>query len=212
MTDNLGDPVADGNYQMRFIIYNAATGGTDLWHETHMSVMLTNGIYNVILGQIEPLDPGDFDGDLYLGVTVSGDSEMTPRQKLTSTSFAMKAAIADDADTLDGLDSGDFAETGHEHDAADISSGTFSDARIPGGITRDTELDSGLSTKANLAHNHSAADIASGTLSTSRFSARGDLSAEGYLGNASGDIAQNNGTLQTNLNADLLDGQQRQKS
>ncbi len=46
-----------------------------------------------------------------------------------------------------------------------------------------------------------------GTLSTDRYSAYADLSAEGYLGNASGDLALNNGTLNTNLNADLLDGQ-----
>jgi hypothetical protein len=56
-------------------------------------------------------------------------------------------------------------------------------------------------------HTHSAANITSGTLSTYRYSAYNDLSAEGYLGNASGDIARNNGTRQVNLNADLLDGQ-----
>ena len=189
LTDDLGDPVADGNYQMRFIIYDAATGGTDLWHETHTTVMVVNGIYNVILGQLIPLNPNYFDGDLYLGVTVSGDSEMTPRQKLTSTSFAMKAAVADDADTLDGLDSADLDQSSHLSDYSnphgvtpaqigaasdsDFSTheskpsvhhakttrfteltDTASDSQIPGTITRDSELSSGLALKADLGHDH----------------------------------------------------------
>jgi len=53
----------------------------------------------------------------------------------------------------------------------------------------------------------SASNLNTGTLNNARFSAYSDLSSEGYLGNASGDIALNNGTTQSNLNADRLDGQ-----
>jgi len=52
----------------------------------------------------------------------------------------------------------------------------------------------------------SANNINAGTLSTSFYSAFADLTAEGYLGNLAGDLAQNNGFLQATLNADLLDG------
>ncbi len=52
-----------------------------------------------------------------------------------------------------------------------------------------------------------ADNLNAGTLDVARYSAQADLSAEGYLGNAAGDLAQNNGTLQPTLNADLLDGQ-----
>jgi Chaperone of endosialidase len=51
-----------------------------------------------------------------------------------------------------------------------------------------------------------ATNINAGTLGYGFFSAFGDLGLEGYLGNAAGDLAQNNGTLQVTLNADLLDG------
>jgi hypothetical protein len=61
---------------------------------------------------------------------------------------------------------------------------------------------------AAAAHNHDAANIVSGNLSTDRYHAIDDLSLEGFLGNAAGDVAVNNGALQSNLNADLLDGQQ----
>jgi hypothetical protein len=53
----------------------------------------------------------------------------------------------------------------------------------------------------------SASNVNAGTLNNARFSAYSDLSSEGYLGNASGDVALNNGVTQSNLSADMLDGQ-----
>lgn len=44
------------------------------------------------------------------------------------------------ADLLDDLDSTAFALVVHTHDASDIVSGTLDDARIPTGITRDSEV------------------------------------------------------------------------
>ena len=52
-----------------------------------------------------------------------------------------------------------------------------------------------------------ATNLNAGTVSTDRYSAYGDLGAEGYLANAAGDVALNNGVKQTTLNADALDGQ-----
>ncbi len=51
-----------------------------------------------------------------------------------------------------------------------------------------------------------ATNLTAGVLSADRFSAHGDLLAEGFLGDAFGDLAQNNGNVQINLNADQLDG------
>ena len=50
-------------------------------------------------------------------------------------------------------------------------------------------------------------NVDAGNLDPDRYSAAADLANEGYLGDAVGDIAQNNGVVQTSLNADLLDGQ-----
>jgi len=96
LTNSDGTPVSDGNYEMSFAIYNVPTGGTWLWSESH-TVAVTKGIYNVILGNSgNELDPGIFDGNLYLGVAVEPDlEEMVPRQEITATAFAMKAAKAD---------------------------------------------------------------------------------------------------------------------
>ncbi|MEX1311587.1 MAG: hypothetical protein AB1Z65_14270 [Candidatus Sulfomarinibacteraceae bacterium] len=51
-----------------------------------------------------------------------------------------------------------------------------------------------------------AGNLNAGTVPTGRYSAAADLAAEGHLGDAAGDLAQNNGVLQPTLNADLLDG------
>lgn len=56
------------------------------------------------------------------------------------------------------------------------------------------------------AYYQNASNLDAGTLGNGYYSAISDLGAEGYLGNAGGDLAQNNGTLQTTLNADQLDG------
>jgi hypothetical protein len=94
LTDTTGNPVPDGDYEMSFALYDAPTGGTALWSEAQ-TVTVINGIYTVILGQPEnELDPADFVGDLYLGVTVAPDSEMTPRQPLTSVGYALRAQVA----------------------------------------------------------------------------------------------------------------------
>ena len=95
LADSGGNPVSDGNYTMSFDIFDVSTGGVPLWSESQ-TVTVKDGVYTVILGQPgNPINPDIFDGDRYLGVTVGTDGEMTPRQKLTATAFAMKAAKAD---------------------------------------------------------------------------------------------------------------------
>ena len=60
LTDTGGALVADGSYDMVFSIYNAVTGGTELWSETWDSgstpVAVTNGIFNVLHARNAPRD------------------------------------------------------------------------------------------------------------------------------------------------------------
>lgn len=105
LTEPDGTPVSNNDYTMTFVIYTDAVGGAPLWSEVR-TVTVLDGIYNVVLGLPgNEIDPADMDGNRYLGVTVGTDLEMVPRQLLTSTVFSLRAALADDADTIDGLDS-----------------------------------------------------------------------------------------------------------
>ncbi|MCP4550396.1 MAG: hypothetical protein GY835_28390 [bacterium] len=81
---------------MTFRIYNVATDGTHLWEETQ-SVTVTNGVFNVVLGSLVPLDSTVFGNDsLFLAVQVGADDEMTPRQRISSSAFAHRAETLTD--------------------------------------------------------------------------------------------------------------------
>lgn len=138
LTDSSGNPVLQTTVQMDFNIYDVLTLGKPLWSETQ-SVKVTNGIYNVEIGQDpvgNPFPPDLFYGKRYLEVVVNGET-LKPRQPLISTPFAMiaeKAQFAEDAETLDGLDSKDFAPSDHNHPFSEIT-GTATDRQIPDDIT-----------------------------------------------------------------------------
>jgi hypothetical protein len=87
LTSDAGAPVT-GTRSMTFAIYNVVVAGAALWTETQ-SVLVTNGVFNVYLGDAAALPDSIFDGqELYLGVKVGTDSEMTPRIRLTTVPYA----------------------------------------------------------------------------------------------------------------------------
>lgn len=85
-----GQPVT-ATVGMTFCLYDTQTGGTSLWCETHSSVNVDNGSFNVLLGSVKSLNDLPFDTQYYLGIKVSGDTEMTPRLALSSAPSAFKA-------------------------------------------------------------------------------------------------------------------------
>jgi hypothetical protein len=93
LTDDLGNPVDGNDYVMVFSIYSVLDGGSPMWWE-EQTVEVTDGVFNIQIGQ-DPAGnpfPNDlFDGQRWLGVTVGGDDEMSPRQPLTSVPFAIQA-------------------------------------------------------------------------------------------------------------------------
>jgi hypothetical protein len=100
LLDSGGNPVPTGTYSMTFRLYNnMPIGGTAFWTETHSSVQVTDGLFNVLLGGSgNPLDPSAFTGTTYLGVTVGSDPEMTPRQQMVSVPYAFVAGTDNDWD------------------------------------------------------------------------------------------------------------------
>jgi len=95
-TDKDDNPLS-GNFLVTFRFYDVESGGQSLWEESHI-LSIKNGLFNALLGSIKPLDL-DFNKDLWLGVEVASDGEMSPRIKLTSAPYAMNAQ------TIDMLDS-----------------------------------------------------------------------------------------------------------
>jgi hypothetical protein len=97
LTDTEGVPVADGNYDVEFNIYDAPTGGnllwTEVWNATTTKVIAFKGNFNAMLGAHNPI-PTSFFSDhpvAYLGVRIGTDSEMLPRQRIMSVGYAFIA-------------------------------------------------------------------------------------------------------------------------
>ncbi len=107
LMDSNGSIVPDGTYQMAFSLYDSSTlGATPFWtasgtvmSPTQIPVTVDNGLFTVMLGDTSSgggwqnaLTSIDWNTDvLYLGIAVSGDSEMQPRKRLGSVPQAFNA-------------------------------------------------------------------------------------------------------------------------
>ena len=94
LLDNNGSPI-NGDVTITFNLYATDIDNQSLWTETHSDVKVTDGIFNIILGTERAFTNDLFDSDLYLGISIDGSSEMSPRRQLTSTAFSMRAREAD---------------------------------------------------------------------------------------------------------------------
>jgi hypothetical protein len=72
----------------------------------------------VILGSVTPIPTTVFEGGRrWLSVTIEGGSEMLPRPEIVSVGYAFHAGTAEDAATLDGRESWEYAGATHSHDS-----------------------------------------------------------------------------------------------
>ncbi len=140
LEDSSGAPL-EGDQLIHFYLYGVDTGGTPVWDE-QQTVPVNNGIFNVILGSQpgSPLLAGHFTGpDLYLELEIfksgSGWETLAPRQKITSSPFAVTAL---NAGTLAGFGPEHFSEAGHEHDAAYVNEGQA--ASVTGAMIQDSSV------------------------------------------------------------------------
>ncbi len=177
LDDSTGTPVADGNYTMRFYLYDAETGGNQLWNPDdgeEQEVAVSQGLFNVHLGKYFSVDSSMFDtGGVWLEIAVyNHDSRswetLKPRQQVTAVAYALKAG---DADTLDGNPAGAFALTDHEHDTVYVNegqAGAVTSVMIAGSSITNTHLADHAVTGGKILDNSiTAADLAPGAVTGS---------------------------------------------
>jgi hypothetical protein len=111
LTDpNTGAPVADGGHTVTFRIFDA--DGSLKGSPYSANITTANGLFNAEIG---PIDPSVFNGEgRWLEIEVDGEI-FSPRQKIVSVAYAIRATSAADADTLSGKSSSEFADAGHTH-------------------------------------------------------------------------------------------------
>ena len=96
-----GTIVPDGQYNVEFKLYDAATSGTNVWTETRTGsdkVRVVNGYLTVNLGSVTAFGSINWDQELWLTMNIGGtsvspswDGEMSPRLKLTAVPYAFTA-------------------------------------------------------------------------------------------------------------------------
>jgi hypothetical protein len=135
-----------GSHDLTFRIYDASTGGTELWSESQMLTADSAGVVSAMLGTLNPIEIV-FAGPTWLEVEVD-EEVLSPRREIVSVPYAFRALHADslaglsaedlvvageagsvtvemivggtgsglDADMVGGLDADAFSDTGHVHD------------------------------------------------------------------------------------------------
>jgi len=96
LTDTDGNPVSDGTHSIAFRIYDADNGGNLLWEETQ-SVLVQKGIFSCLLGGVTSFGESlAFDRPYWLEIKVD-DEVMSPRQRMASVGYAIRAENANQA-------------------------------------------------------------------------------------------------------------------
>lgn len=91
-----GSAVPDDVYTVRFSLWTADVGGTEVWFESISDVETIGGVYSVVLGAGGTTLNAPFNVPYYLGVRVgSSTQELLPRPRLTAAPYAMSLLGAD---------------------------------------------------------------------------------------------------------------------
>lgn len=99
LLDAGGTPVNDA-VDLDFELFDALLAGTSLWSESHLGVIVVDGVYSVNLGATTPLTQSVLSGGTaFLEITVSGET-LVPRQQLLSVPYAL---VAEEATELSGV-------------------------------------------------------------------------------------------------------------
>ncbi len=110
LTNTGGEPVTDGLYLLRFKLYDDPSGGVTLWDSDYRAIQVTSGFFSYLLGDTTAIPYLVFTthNNVWLGIQVSSDPELSPRNKISSVGFSFQsmqsdsARIAGDAKRLDG--------------------------------------------------------------------------------------------------------------
>jgi len=186
LLDGDGVAVDDGDYNIKFTIYDHPTSGTPncLWTvsgtcatPTTIGINVKNGYFSILLG-----DTGsghnaisiDFTSDTYyLGITIDSDAEMTPRKRIGSAGYSFNA------DTVDGFHATSFLRT----DAVSTSTYQTVFASIPDGL--GVHQGSLYINPSSASGNYTMFGIAVGGTEQFRVDAEGDLYTTGSLNSSS---------------------------
>lgn len=92
---NASGALVTGNHDLTLRIYTAQTGGTAIWTETISNVAFSRGVFTALLGDPSRTPPAPlnlaFDRPYWLGISIDGGAELTPRVALCASPYSFNA-------------------------------------------------------------------------------------------------------------------------
>ena len=151
----------NGNFDLTIAIYDLASGGTALWSESQVGVLVQDGVFNLVLGNTTPLGSLAFDVQYWLGIQVGSDPEMSPRIPLTAGAYSLAARTVDDA----AVSTAKLQDGAVQ--SAKIADDAVTAAKIAGNAVGTGELANGAVTTAQIATDAVTSDeLAAGSVQT----------------------------------------------
>jgi hypothetical protein len=121
-----GDPL-NGNFDMRFSLFDANSGGTELWFDDYSAVPVSKGLYTVILGDKKPISLA-FNQPYYLQMKV-GLETLDTRLTLTSSGYSISSTNASNL-TMGTIPNGRL-----DAELQDLADGTLSGSLVGAGVS-----------------------------------------------------------------------------
>jgi hypothetical protein len=108
VTDKTGKAISDGQHILLVALYGTPTGAIVLYSKED-TVTTTNGCFNMLLDSIP--QTVTFNSAVYLGISVDGSSELTPRSLLTGSPYSLNVPVQQSYSTVLKLTSNDKSVT-----------------------------------------------------------------------------------------------------
>ncbi|MEO0108418.1 MAG: hypothetical protein ABIK62_04520 [candidate division WOR-3 bacterium] len=212
LTDGSGVPI-NGTRSMVFTLYAESTAGTARWTETQSSVTVTNGLFSVILGSVTPITNVPPGPNCFLEIAVAG-ATLSPRVRLASAPYAYlakQAAGVDSSAIVTFMLANSAVTTPKIADTAVTMAKIARAGATTGQVIKwnGSAWAPGKDSVGGGGGSGTVKKVMSGnaiTCSPNPITDTGTVNFAYTVGNASGNVPISNGTVCTNLNADLHDG------
>ena len=198
--DSTDTPIT-GSVELTLTLYDAETEGNSLWTESQ-HVAFDNGFYSITLGTEQALEISVFEGDdVYLGITLGEDGELSPRHWVTSVPYAFRAGAVEDGALDDYLTSNNYVTDEHYHVSSDISDfeTAVQDLAVPGFSGSYNDLEDIPSDFPPSDHSHDAADISGIPDSLADTTIPGDLAITNLVANGGVSLGNDQRTCESDL-------------
>lgn len=101
LTDKKGVAIADGDHLLTLTLYPTRTGAITVYSKT-ATVTTKNGLFSILLDSIPTT--ALFDKQYYLGISIEGGTELSPRTPLASAPYALNVGSSGGVSSIQSTD------------------------------------------------------------------------------------------------------------